>query len=116
MTEYDRRFDAAVQEMDVAGLWKINSIPPYIWFFRALRFSVRPLHYVTPWKVFIGETLFFAALMGFINTLFTTGDLATSVFDVMYKSLIAGGLFGLFMLASTILVRKRHNLSRWDSL
>ncbi|MFT5945175.1 MAG: hypothetical protein ACI93B_001707, partial [Yoonia sp.] len=76
----------------------------------------RRLRCVPLCRVFIGQGLFFAMVMGFIITFTTTNELSTLFFDAGSQARMVGRVFGLSMLGSTNYVRSRQKISQWERL
>ena len=47
MRTYEQKFNAAVDELSVVGIWKSNSVPPYLHLVRKLGMQPKPPHYAS---------------------------------------------------------------------
>ena len=115
MSDYQRRFDAAEIELDEAGIWPSNAVPPYVWFLRKLGYSPIPPHYKPFWQSLVGHTVWFTILLG-LTSLSTVGPDDRSVPEFMARTGLIGVALGLCMVLYFAHSRWKYALSRWEDL
>ena len=121
MTEHERRWEAAIQEMKDAGLWDRPAgifYKPMAPVRARLRRYLPPAHYMPFMYLSIILGFLFGPPWGASMYLVHSYGLG---YDVQFQSYIfpsfaVGALFGLTVSVVTRYERKRHNLSRWDDL
>lgn len=64
MSEYERRYAAAIAELDATGIKRVNYLPPMYRLYRKAGWKVRPPHYTSFFCAVIGQSLFFGVAMG----------------------------------------------------
>ena len=115
-TEYDRRYSAAVAEMQRAGIWRWNGEPPYVRLNRRIGLPTRPPYYVPFWTAVLSFGANFSLGLGlFTYCLQWQGPSRPLLSDVVALG-VAGLCFGLAMAAWYRRVRVKHRLSRWEDL
>lgn len=116
MSEYQRRFEAAEAELDAAGVWPSNAVPPYIRFVRKLGFKPVLPHYMPLWRTFLGQSTFFILLMAFVSLSSLFGDSSKPVSDLLSNAVWIGLALGLSMTVYIYSVRRKYALSKWKEL
>ena len=116
MSDYETRFDAALSELEVAGIWRSNAQPPYVWVMRSVDLHPRLPHYLPFWRAALGQGVFFGAFWGLIMYATTWGPQNLPMGVMFVSSVIAGMFFGLFMALYYKHCRRRYNLSDWEDL
>lgn len=116
MTEYERKFDAAMDELRTTEMWTSNHSPPALRVLKALGFKARPPHYANLWIVFCSSAVWFAVVWGLIMWFVTWRAAGFTGLDAAGASAFAGVLFGAFMSVYYRRGRKKYGLTRWDDL
>ena len=116
MSDYETRFDAALSELEVAGIWRSNAQPPYVWVMRSVGLHPRLPHYLPFWRAALGQGVFFGAFWGLIMYATTWGPQNLPMGVMLVSSVIAGMFFGLFLALYYKHCRRRYNLSEWEDL
>jgi hypothetical protein len=115
MSEYERKFQAAMGELIQAGVWRLNANPPYVRLMRKLGFKPRPPHYVPFSRVAISEGIWMACAFGLVSWLLDWHpDLHLNIAVVI--SVMVGAFFGIFMAFDYYATRKKYKLNNWQSL
>ncbi len=117
--DYQRKFDAAMAELDKAGVWRSNANPPYVRQARRLGFKPRPPYYVSAVNLAVWAGLYFGLFMGlygYLKPVLGLRDTAMSGFAIALGAIMSGLLFGVSMAAWYRHVRKKHGLSSWEAL
>lgn len=115
-SDYSRRFDAAVAEMDAAGIWRSNGLPPYLKLGRKLGLEPRPPYYLPFAKVVVLLGLYFGLGWGFMMSLIIWRQQAIPLYFQFIVAALAGLSFGLVMASWYHHVRKKRRLSSWQDL
>jgi hypothetical protein len=115
-SDYQRRFDAAVAEMNNAGVWRWNGTPPYLRIGRKMGFEPRPPYYESFTKVVVLFGTYFAVMWGLAMNLFIWRNQAMPFPLQLIGSAITGLLFGFGMALWYSYVRKKSGLSSWRDL
>lgn len=116
MSEYQRRFEAAESELEDAGIWPSNAVPPYIWFLRRVGLTPVPPHYRPLWRIFLGESVFFTLLIGLVSFSTIGGPSGRSLVEAGFRTLSIGLALGLIMVIYHAVTRRKYALSRWADL
>lgn len=116
MSEYKRKFDAAMAELQNTDMWNTNHTPPLLRTLLAMGIEARPPHYANLWVVFCGFAVWFAVSWGVAMWFISWRTAGFSGWDAMGASVFAGVLFGTFMTAFYWRGRKKHGLTRWADL
>lgn len=115
-TEDERRYLAALAEMDRAGIWVSNANPPALRMLRNMGLAARPPHYARAWPRFFVFAVFFGALWGLFMWF---GQWQASGLPLTYTlafAALAGTMFGAMMSGYYAWSRRRAKLSRWEDL
>lgn len=115
-SDYSRRFEAAVAEMNNAGVWRWNGMPPYLRLFRRLGFEPRPPYYVSFSKMALLSGTYFATAMGVLSYLIIWPYQVVPFPMNLISPAAAGALFGISMAVWYRYVRTKNGLSSWDDL
>jgi hypothetical protein len=116
MSDYERRFEAAKHELEMARIWHSNAVPPYIWFLRKLGLSPIPPHYKPLWRIFLEHTIFFTLLIG-LTSFSTVGGLdGRSIAEFGARTVLIGLALGLTMVIYLAVSRRKYALSLWEDL
>lgn len=116
MSDFDRRLEAALAEMEAAKIKPGNANPPL---YRALQkrgYAVPPPLYGAPLKVAFGMGAFFAVLWGVFMWAFTWSRSGVPLDVALIGALFAGALFATGMSLYYSFLRKKHALTQWDAL
>jgi hypothetical protein len=114
--DYSRRFDAAVAELDYAGVSRSSDLPAYVKLGRKLGLEPRHPYYISPRTVAIFSGLLFAFLMGISKYLRNGGEQTLSLYFEIITAVLSGLFFGLFMASMHRRSRKKLRLSSWEDL
>jgi hypothetical protein len=115
-SDYARRFDAAVAELNTVGVSGSNAMPPYLRIGRKLGFEPRPLHYETFARIAVSSGIYFAVTWGIFMSLVFWNDRGMPTAMQFFTAAGAGLLFGLGMAVWYRSVRRKNGLSSWDDL
>jgi hypothetical protein len=115
MSDYERRFKAAMAELEALEVWPSSSNPPYARLLRYAGFSPLPPHYSSFWKVCLTQAVFFGIIWGVWMwfTQWSGEDLSSA--EVLLSALSAGFFFGLSMAFYYAYGKRRYSLSRWEN-
>lgn len=116
MDDYERRFTAAIEELEAAGVSKTNAIPLYLRAARKLNYKVRPPHYVPLWKTFIGSGLWFAIVWGSLAWIFLWQRQGMPVEIAVSLAAFTGVLFAGINVGYFKISRRMNDLSHWNDL
>ncbi|MEE2944081.1 MAG: DUF6404 family protein [Pseudomonadota bacterium] len=116
MSNYDRKFQAAIREMKEVGIWKSNANPPLLRLFRRFGLKVRPPHYGSLMKNGFIMGIWFAGVWGLLMWFLWWRADGKSFAEAALTSATAGVLFGVGMTAYYAFSRKKHHLSAWEEL
>ncbi|WP_299638582.1 DUF6404 family protein [uncultured Tateyamaria sp.] len=116
MSDYQRRFEAAKSELDEAGVWPSNAVPPYIRFLRMLGLKPVLPHYSPLWRSFLGQSSFFIISIVVISTLPGGIPEGRSTTEFWTTTVLIGSVLGAIMLAYYAFTRRKNTLSRWADL
>ncbi len=116
MNDYDRKFQAAIDEATHAGIWEINANPPLIRLLKKIGLNPKPPHYGSIWTTSLGLAIWFGSVWGTMMwfALWRTDDMPLTA--ALVSSLCAGTIFGVLMAIQYMWGRKKHNLSKWNDL
>jgi|GEM_PF-4693099 hypothetical protein len=117
--EYQRKFNAALAELEKAGVSYADANPPYVRHGRWLGFKPRPLYYVSSVKIAVWFGLSFALGMGlvsFVSLTFFPSERVTSLPAKAVASFAVGLAWGFWWAAWHRNKRKKLGLSSWETL
>ncbi len=114
--DYARKFDAAVAEINNAGVRGWNGVPPSLRLSRKMGFKQRPPYYVPFGKMAVSSAIYFAVTWGVFMHLVQWRAQAVSISGQVLISTLAGLAFGLSMALWYRFVRRKNRLSSWDDL
>jgi len=114
--EYERRFEAAAEELNSTGIWKLNAVPPYTRFLQKIGLAPRPPHYLNFWRVVVGMGVWYACAWGLMMYVWQWRDQGMHIGVVVFLAVIGGAFFGLLMAAYYRKGQRKHNLTSWDDL
>jgi hypothetical protein len=103
MSDYERRFKAAMAELEALEVGPSSSNPPYARLLRYAGFSPLPPHYSSFWKVCLTQAVFFGIIWGVWMwfTQWSGEDLSSA--EVLLSALSAG-FFSDYLWPSTTLM------------
>lgn len=116
MSDYQRRFKAAESELEKAGIWPSNAVPPYIWFLRKLGLKPLPPHYRPLWRSFLGQSTFYTLLIGPVSFSIVGGPAERSLTEFGFRTVLLGLVLGFSMVIYYAVGRRKYALSRWADL
>ncbi|MEM6587227.1 MAG: DUF6404 family protein [Pseudomonadota bacterium] len=112
--DYDRKFEAALQEMHEKGL--AQSIPLPVLFLRKLGNQPRLPHYDRFWRAALVQGGFFGPLFGSFMYVLVWRDDGMTPAAAIFLTVLSVVLFGLTMALYYQWVKSRHKLTEWDTL
>ena len=116
MDEYERKFQAALDEMKAAGIGRSNAYPPGLRLLRSVGLKPRPTYYLPFIKVALHSAVFFSVVYGLIMWFWEWRGQGTPLSDIAISVLLTSALYGLFTALWDARTKKRHKLSDWQSL
>ncbi|MDF3416286.1 hypothetical protein HKX54_17585 [Sulfitobacter sp. M57] len=116
MTEYDRKFAAALAELQATDMWDTNYNPPLLRVQRRLGWSARPPHYAPFWRIWSGYALWFGLVWGVAMWFIIWRGQGFSPASAAGAAALAGIIFGGLMAGYFARARHRYKLSRWEEL
>lgn len=116
MTDYERKFDAAMAELATTTMWPSNYAPPLLKTQRRFGWLVRPPHYASVSRIIIGYGLWFGPLWGIVMWFLQWRAQGFSVLLAIGFAAFAGALFGALMSAYYMHARRKYGLSKWEDL
>jgi len=116
MSEYERKFEAALNELQATEMWASNYAPPVLMVLRKAGIKVPPPHYLGFGKVIVCYGVFFAAAWGVVMWFFKWQAEGFAVSAAIGASVMAGAIFGCAMAAIYARARRRWKLSKWEDL
>ena len=114
--DYERRYAAAVAEMQRAGISRWNGEPPEVRLMRRLGLRPRPRHYQSFMSVMLQNWLGFSLVWGAVMYLGQWKYSGQWLFIAFGITLIAGLLYGIGMASVHSQAVRKHRLSRWEDL
>lgn len=114
--DYERRYAAAVAEMQRAGVRRWIGEPPQVRLMRRMGFRPRPPHYQSFMSVMLKMWLSFSIFWGAGMYLVRWQYSAQSLSIALPITLIAGWLYGMGMASVHLQAIRRLRLSRWEDL
>ncbi len=115
-SDYARRFDAAVAELNTAGVSGLNAMPPYLRIGRKMGFEPRPIYYQSFAKIAISSGIYVAVTWGVFMSLVFWRDRGMPAAMQVFTAALTGLLFGLGMAVWYRHVRRKSGLSTWSDL
>lgn len=116
VSDYDRRYDAAMKELGATDIWKANFAPPLLLAQRKLGLKPRPPHYLSSRQVVLGYGACFGVVWGTIMWVTSWSGLGLPVAVVLIVSVLTGIGFGFAIAYVYRRVRRKYGLSVWEDL
>lgn len=116
MDEYEKKFQAAENELRKTGIWRSNAIPPYVRLERRLGFKPRPPHYLSFGRAAINMGVWFAFSWGTLMYLLLWRHQDMPIWMVLVIASFGGLMSGIFMASYYEFGRRAHKLSKWADL
>ena len=116
MDEYERKFQAALDEMKAAGIGRGNAYPPGLRLLRSIGLKPRPAYYLPFIKVALPNAIYFSMVFGLIMWFWEWRGQGTPLSLVVTAALVGGASYGLVKALWDARTKKRHKLSDWQSL
>ena len=113
---FEKRKEAAMQELKESGIRKSNGIPPALLIFWKLGIRVRPPHYNSFLKNALSAGFWFAVLFGVLMWFLQWRSMGFGVSGAVATASVAGIFFGVIMAAHYKSSARRHRLSNWADL
>ncbi len=114
--EYERKFDAATQEMREIGIARYSSVPPLIRLLRTCGLMPRPPLYERFWRTVFVQGTVFGLGFGLVMYLLVWRPEGIAALVAIQTSALSGAMFGLGMALYYRWVKSRHSLTDWDTL
>lgn len=114
--DFDRRLQAARNEMLLAGMRPFQASPPLVRLLWSLGFRLRPPFYQRFSVNALISGAVFATLFGLIMHFRDTNALSLHWGGAVVQTMVAGVFFGLTMSSFTAWQAKDKGLSRWEDL
>lgn len=118
MNDYEKRYAAAMRELEATDMWRANYAPPLLLLQRKWGMQPRPPHYLRTLRIVLLYGGAFAVVWGVAMWLLVWPDLETEITPVTaIAAATAGGvIFGLAMAIAYGRMRRKWKLSRWEDL
>lgn len=113
---FEKRKEAAIQELKESGIWKSNGMPPALIMIWKLGIKAKPPHYNAFSKNAFLLGVWFASAWGLLMWFLQLRSLGFSILGATILSLVGGILFGLTMAAYYKWSARKHRLSNWTDL
>lgn len=114
--EFDRKRDAALAELEAAGIWRSNAYPPIFRMLHRFGVETRLPHYQSFLSNFFAHAVVFAVFWGLLMWAMSWRSDGTSFSSAVTTAGAAGVFFGLIMATYCAIQRRRHSLTPWDQL
>ena len=114
--DYTRRLEAALAEIDAAGIKRANAPPPVFRLARRLGLSPRPPHYMSFARAALLTGPAFGLIWGLLMWVLTWRDQDLPMLIALLSSILAGALFGLMLAGYYRWSASEAGLSRWEDL
>ncbi len=111
MDEYERKIQAALDEMKAAGIGRSNAYPPGLRLSRSVGLKPRPAYYLPFIKVALPSAIFFSVSYGLMMWFWEWRDQGSPLSLAVIAALLGGALSGLFMALWVARIKKRHKLN-----
>ncbi|MEP5728973.1 MAG: DUF6404 family protein [Sulfitobacter sp.] len=116
MTDYSRKYDAALTELNQTDMWPSNFAPPMLKVQKRLGFSARPPHYASFFSTMIGYAIWFGAVWGVLMWFISWRGQDFTIVAAAGAASLAGVVFGIVMATYYARGRRKYGLSRWEDL
>lgn len=118
MSDYVRRYAAAMRELEATEMWRANYAPPLLVLQRKMGMQPRPPHYLKGWWIILAYGGVFAVVWGTAMWIIVWPELEMGItFGTAVAASLAGGaIFGLAMAFAYGRMRRKWKLSKWEDL
>ena len=116
MSDYERKYQAAIAELEQTDIWRSNYAPLALRVQRRLGQQVRPPHYAPFLRTTCGYAFWFSGVWGILMWFTTWRDQGFSGASAVTSAALAGLMFGGVIAAYYAWSRRRYGLSDWDDL
>lgn len=116
MSEFERKYDAAMKELEATEMWPSNYLPLIYRLYQKLGVKARPPHYANFLSTFVGQGLFFGVFWGLFMWLFEWRGTDVQLDGAVSSALIAGAFFGGVMTLGYAHGHRKWKLTKWDDL
>lgn len=116
LSAYERRYAAAMQELEKTDIWKANYAPPLLVLQRKLGMRPRPPHYLGRKQVVVRSATAFSIFWGTSMWFLMWADMGMPVGIAIVVAALTGLGFGLAMAFAYQRVRRKWGLSIWEEL
>lgn len=116
MSDYDRRYAAAMRELEATQMWRANYAPPLLLLQRKWGFHPRPPHYQKAWWTILVYGGVFAVVWGVAMSavVWPEMEMGITIATAIAASLGGGAIFGIAMAFAYWRMRRKWKLSRWE--
>ena len=114
MSDHERKFQAAMKELEGSGIWRSNYAPIALRLQRRFGQQARPPHYASFWKTTSGYGFWFAGIWGIWMWSTTWRAQGYSIPSAIGSAVMAGALFGAIIAGYYVWSARKHGLSRWE--
>ncbi len=116
MTDHQRKFVAALAELERTKIWPSNYNPPLLRLQRRLGWPARPPHYAPFWGIVVGYGIWFGVVWGLLMWFAAWRGQGFLPVVAIGTAAFAGALFGGMMALYYRISHRKHGLSRWEDL
>jgi hypothetical protein len=118
MNDYERRYTAAMKELEATEMWRANYAPPLLLLQRKLGMQPRPPHYLGTWSIILVSGSIFAVVWGTAMAVFVWPemDMEITLGTAVAGSLAGGVVFGAGLAFAYGRMRRKWKLSKWEDL
>ncbi|EBA05028.1 MAG: DUF6404 family protein [Paracoccaceae bacterium] len=116
MSDFDRRYKAAIDEAAMAGLTGNRCDPPVNKLARKLGFQVPPSYYAPFGTNVLLQGVWFGTIWGVLMYFLVWQDQNMPPLGIALSFIGTGTIFGVLMSYLYLSGRKRYKLSKWDDL
>ena len=116
MSDFDRRFKAALDQAAKAGITGNRADPPANRLLRKFGFQPRPPHYAPFGKNVVSQGIWFGTIWGLLMYFLVWQDQGMPLLAILLSFIGTGFVFGLLMAYIYASASKRYGLSDWEDL
>lgn len=116
MNDHERKFQAAMNELEQSGMWRSNYAPIVMRIQRRLGQEVRPPHYASFMSTAIGYAFWFGGVWGILMWFAQWQAQGYTISAAVISAAFAGILFGAMIAGYYRWSGRKHGLSDWGDL